>query len=144
MLRLSGEQAIEIAQKMAPTIQKWEHSHAAVGYIRRADGSVLDQVIATTFKAPQSFTGENTVEFSCHGNPLIVDAIINLAIEYGARIARAGEFTRQAVLNGKMSMLKAEALNEVIHAGSLEGVKSLNKGYGAWWMRTRNTFVRHY
>ena len=63
---------------------------------------------STTFKAPQSFTGENTVEFSCHGNPLIVDEIINLAIEYGARIARAGEFTRQSVLNGKMSMLKAE------------------------------------
>ena len=128
MLRLSGEQAIGIAQKMAPTIHKWEHSRATVGYIRQTDGTVLDQVIATTFKAPQSFTGENTVEFSCHGNPLIVDAIINLAIEYGARLARAGEFTRQAVLNGKMSMLKAEALNEVIHAGSLEGVEIAQQG----------------
>mgnify|MGYP001298951394 CR=1 FL=1 len=128
MLRLSGEQAIEIAQKMAPTIHKWEHSRVAVGYIRQTDGTVLDQVVVTTFKAPQSFTGENTVEFSCHGNPLIVDAIINLAIEYGARVARAGEFTRQAVLNGKMSMLKAEALNEVIHAGSLEGVDIAQQG----------------
>ena len=130
---------------MAPTIQKWEHSRAIVGYIRRVDGSVLDQVIATTFKSfPQSFTGENTVEFSCHGNPLIVDAIINLAIGYGARIARAGEFTRQAVLNGKMSMLKAEALNEVIHAGSLEGVQLFNRDYEVWWMRMRCNCVRRY
>ena len=128
MLRLSGEQAIEIAQEMAPTIQKWEHSCAVVGYIHQSNGTVLDQVIATTFEAPRSFTGENTVEFSCHGNPLIVDAIINLAIEYGARLARAGEFTRQSVLNGKMSMLKAEALNEVIHAGSLSGVEIAQQG----------------
>lgn len=128
MLRLSGEQAIEIAQKMAPTIQKWEHSRAVVGYIHQSDDTVLDRVVVTTFQAPRSFTGENTVEFSCHGNPLIVDAIINLAIEHGARLARAGEFTRQAVLNGKMSMLKAEALNEVIHAGSLAGVEIAQRG----------------
>ena len=128
MLRLSGEQAINIARKMAPTIEKWEHSRAVVGYVHQSDGTVLDQVVATTFKAPRSFTGENTVEFSCHGNPLIVDAIINLAIQYGARMARAGEFTRQSVLNGKMSMLKAEALNEVIHATSLDGVGIAQQG----------------
>lgn len=128
MLRLSGDQAIEIAQRMAPKIQKWDHSRAAVGYIQHADGSILDQVVATTFKAPRSFTGENTVEFSCHGNPLIVDSIIELAIQYGARMARAGEFTRQSVLNGKMTMLKAEALNEVIHASSLDGISLAQSG----------------
>ena len=128
MLRLSGDKAIDIAQKMAPTVSKWEHSHAVVGYIYQSSGSVLDQVVITTFKAPRSFTGENTVEFSCHGNPLIVDSIISLAIEYGARMARAGEFTRQSVLNGKMTMLKAEALNEVIHAGSLDGVEIAQQG----------------
>ena len=128
MLRLSGEQAINIAQRMAPKVTKWEHSQAVVGYISQSNGVVLDQVVITTFKAPRSFTGENTVEFSCHGNPLIVDAVINLAIEYGARLARGGEFTRQAVLNGKMSMLKAEALNEVIHAGSLDGVEIAQQG----------------
>jgi tRNA modification GTPase len=113
---------------MAPKIQKWDHSRAAVGYIQHADGSILDQVVATTFKAPRSFTGENTVEFSCHGNPLIVDSIIELAIQYGARMARAGEFTRHSVLNGKMTMLKAEALNEVIHASSLDGISLAQSG----------------
>ena len=128
MLRLSGSQAIEIAQRMAPRIQIWDHSKAVVGRIQQRDGSILDQVIVTTFNAPRSFTGENTVEFSCHGNPLIVDAIIELAIHYGARMARAGEFTRQAVLNGKMTMLKAEALNEVIHASSLDGISIAQSG----------------
>ena len=128
MLRLSGEQAIEIAQRMAPRIQIWDHSKAVVGRIQQRDGSILDQVIVTTFNAPRSFTSENTVEFSCHGNPLIVDAIIELAIHYGARMARSGEFTRQAVLNGKMTMLKAEALNEVIHASSLDGISIAQSG----------------
>ena len=128
MLRLSGEQAVEIAQRMAPFTKKWEHSRAVVGYVHHSNGGVLDQVVMTTFKAPHSFTGEHTVEFSCHGNPLIVDAIIDLAIEYGARLARAGEFTRQAVLNGKMTMLKAEALNEVIHAASLDGIELAQSG----------------
>jgi tRNA modification GTPase len=128
MLRLSGEQAINIARKMSPTIDTWEHSRAVVGHLYRSDGQVLDQAVITTFYAPRSFTGEHTVEFSCHGNPLIVDAIVNLAIEYGARLANPGEFTRQAVLNGKMTMLKAEALNEVIHAASLEGVGIAQRG----------------
>ena len=66
MLRLSGEKAIDIAQRMAPEVSKWEHSCAVVGYIYQSSGVVLDQVIITTFKAPRSFTGENTVEFSCH------------------------------------------------------------------------------
>ena len=128
MLRLSGVQAVKIAQRMAPKVKIWEHSRAVVGHIYQSNGDVLDHVIMTTFKAPRSFTGEDTVEFSCHGNPLIVDAIIHLAIEYGARMARAGEFTRQSVLNGKLSMLKAEALNEVIHAGSLDGVRIAQQG----------------
>jgi tRNA modification GTPase len=94
MLRLSGEQAINIARKMSPTIDTWEHSRAVVGHLYRSDGQVLDQAVITTFYAPRSFTGEHTVEFSCHGNPLIVDAIVNLAIEYGARLANPGEFMR--------------------------------------------------
>lgn len=128
MVRLSGERAFEIAQKMAPRVRTWEHSRVVVGYLDKIDGSPLDQVVLTSFKAPRSFTGEHTVEFSCHGNPLIVDAIIQLGIHYGARLARAGEFTRQAVLNGKMTMLKAEALNEVIHAASLEGISIAQRG----------------
>ena len=91
MLRLSGEQAINIAQKMAPTSVNGSILVLWLD-IYQSTGVVLDQVVMTTFK-PWSFTGEDTVEFSCHGNPLIVDAIINLAIGYGARMARAGEFT---------------------------------------------------
>lgn len=128
MLRLSGSSSIDIAKKMAPNSRLWKHGCAVVGSIYYDDGRVLDQVVITTFIAPKSFTGENTVELGCHGNPLIIDAIIQRAIQLGARLARAGEFTRQAVINGKMSFLKAEALNELIHATSFAGVSLAHKG----------------
>ena len=103
MLRLSGDSALEIAFQMAPRVSELKHGRAITVWIRRPDGSRLDQVILTSFHAPHSFTGENTVEIGCHGNPLIVDQIVDLALGYGAQMARPGEFTRQAVLNGKMS-----------------------------------------
>lgn len=128
MLRLSGDSALEIAFQMAPRVSELKHGRAITAWIRRPDGSRLDQVILTSFHAPHSFTGENTVEIGCHGNPLIVDQIVDLALGYGAQMARPGEFTRQAVLNGKMSFLKAEALNELIHAGSTDGINLAQKG----------------
>lgn len=128
MLRLSGDSALEIASKMAPHVSELKHGRAIVAWIRMPDGTRLDQVVLTSFHAPNSFTGEHTVEIGCHGNPLIIDQIIDLALSYGAQMARPGEFTRQAVLNGKMSFLKAEALNELIHAGSLDGIHLAQQG----------------
>lgn len=128
MLRLSGVDAFTVAAKMAPQVSSFEHGRAVVAWLRLSDGTLLDQVILTSFYGPRSFTGENTVEIGCHGNPLIIDQIIDLALEYGANMAGPGEFTRQAVLNGKLSFLKAEALNELIHAGSVDGIQLAHKG----------------
>lgn len=127
MIRISGPKSWNIVEKMAPKA-RLKHSQAVVGTIRKEDQSLLDQVVLLAFKGPQSFTGLDTVEISCHGNPLIIDAILDLGISLGARPARKGEFTRQAVENGKLSLLKAEALHEVIHAGSLDGIALAQQG----------------
>jgi len=88
---------------------------------------LLDQVILIVMPNPKSFTGEDIVEISCHGNPIVVQQIIDACIEQGARIARPGEFTRRALENGKLSLLQAEALNGLIHARTVEGIDLVHK-----------------
>jgi tRNA modification GTPase len=80
------------------------------------NGEVLDEVLATVFKAPHSFTGENSVEIGCHGSTLIQNKILQLLIENGARMADPGEFTMRAFMNGKMDLSQAEAVADLIFA----------------------------
>ena len=128
VLRISGTEAFSIASKLIEKQATWQHRQASLYRIRDQAGEEVDQCIFLAFQEPNSFTGEDVVEISCHGNPLIVDRIVELAIAYGARLARNGEFSRRAVMNGKLSLLKAEALHQVIHASSLEGVSLAQKG----------------
>lgn len=78
----------------------------------------LDQVLFLLMRAPNSFTGQDTIEITCHNNPFIIDAIIERAIHHGARLALPGEFTKRAVINQKIDLLQAEAINELIHANT--------------------------
>ena len=78
------------------------------------DGAILDEVLATFFCGPASYTGENTVEISCHGGVLVTQRILERLVECGARVARAGEFSLRAFLNGKMDLTQAEAVMDVI------------------------------
>jgi tRNA modification GTPase len=82
----------------------------------------IDQVIVLLFKAPHSYTGEDSVEISCHSNPLIVDEIVSLLIRNGADHAKPGEFTLRAYLNGKIDLSQAEAVSGIINAKSRPGV----------------------
>lgn len=82
----------------------------------RENGRLVDKVIAVYHRAPRSFTGEDTVEMSCHGSPYIAGRIISLALEAGARTARPGEFTLRAFLNGKMDLSQAEGVSDLIQA----------------------------
>lgn len=120
IIRLSGSRAFEIADAVFHgkklTQQKSHTAH--FGRIRRADGSTLDEVVATVFVAPHSFTGENTVEFSCHGSPYILQEVLDLLLKNGARLAQAGEFTMRAFLNGKMDLSQAEAVADLIASQS--------------------------
>lgn len=119
VIRLSGEEAVVIASKIftAKSARKLTdiHSHQLVfGEIQDADGRKIDEVVISLFKAPHSFTGENTVEISCHGSVYIQQKILELLISNGARMATAGEFTQRAFLNGKMDLTQAEAVADLI------------------------------
>lgn len=119
VIRLSGKEALSIANSaFKGTDLEAQESHTAhFGTIR--DGNrILDEVVATLFIAPKSFTRENVVEFSCHGSPFIVQEIIKLLLQQGARLAKPGEFTQRAFLNGQFDLAQAEAVADLINADS--------------------------
>ncbi len=89
---------------------------------------LIDQALICYMPGPNSFTGEDVVEISCHGNPTIIELVLDACIALGARPARAGEFTRRAVENGKLSFLQAESLFSLIHASSRQGVELAHHG----------------
>lgn len=94
-------------------------SHTAhFGRIVRKDGTLVDEVIATVFRSPRSYTGEDTVEISCHGGVLVTQSVLETLLAEEIRPAEPGEFTRRAFLNGKMELSQAEAVADLIHAQS--------------------------
>lgn len=122
IIRVSGKEALTIADKVINTkgvpIAETEGYRLRYGTVFEADGSVLDNVIVSVFRAPHSYTGENSVEISCHASRFIVNKILELLVNAGARIAAPGEFTRRAFVNGKMDLAQAEAVADVIASQS--------------------------
>ena len=113
-VRISGAEAFEIAKKMFSK-NEFEPGKIAHGWVKDGDEAV-DEVILLPFKAPHSFTGEDVVEFQCHGGIKIVKKILDLTLKNGARMAQRGEFTKRAFLNKKMDLSQAEAVLDLIHA----------------------------
>ena len=127
IIRVSGEGAFEIAKKVfRPTDNKdfsdIKPRYAKYGYIVR-DGETLDDVLLTKFPSPNSFTGEDTVEIACHGGILLTKTVLELLFTEGARAAEAGEFTRRAFINGKLSLTDAEAIGALLEAKSEAQIK---------------------
>ncbi|MDQ5890264.1 MAG: tRNA modification GTPase MnmE [Candidatus Dependentiae bacterium] len=123
LLRLDGPAASVIAQSIARTKRHDSLVAAAThtiiyGHIVDEDGASIDQVLFLVMRAPRTFTGNEIIEITCHNNPFIVEAILARACAGGARYARPGEFTQRALLNGKIDMLQAEALHDLITAPS--------------------------
>jgi len=120
MIRLSGAEAIQITETCFERRDLSEkNSHTAhVGYIRASGGEEIDQVVVTIYKSPNTVTGENVVEITCHGGDYVSHRIMETLVEAGARPAEPGEFTQRAFLNGKMDLAQAEAVGEIISAGS--------------------------
>ena len=121
VLRISGTEAIPLvsARFSGRTKLSAAATHTAhLGVLSDADGTVVDQVVATVFRSPHSYTGEDTVEISCHGGLLVSRRILELLLRSGARLAEPGEFTKRAFLNGRMDLAQAEAVADLIHARS--------------------------
>jgi len=123
IIRLSGPEAFPVARKIF-VAQKKDISIASAGSHRMILGQVvdgeqaIDEVLCTKFVAPNSYTGEDLVEISCHGSPYIQQQILRLMMDHGARMARPGEFTLRAFLNGRMDLSQAEAVADLIASNS--------------------------
>ena len=118
VLRLSGPRSIEILDGVftpagKKTLRESENYKMRFGVIRRGE-EVIDEVMAVVFRAPHSYTGEESAEIYCHGSEYIAQEILKLLMERGARLAEGGEFTKRAFLNGKLDLAQAEAVADLI------------------------------
>lgn len=146
VIRLSGQNSIAIADILF-TGKNLLHqaSHTLHVGMLKNENEELDEVVISLYKAPKSYTGENIVEISCHGSPFIQQQIIETCIQKGARLAKPGEFTQRAFLNGKMDLTQAEAVADVIAAHSLAAqqtaLKQLRGGFSSDLKELRNQLI---
>lgn len=128
IVRLSGDEAIEIANKIFDRdLNHIQGNTIIYGHIME-DGHKLDEVMVSIFRAPKSYTMEDLVEINCHGGVYITRRILSLCLANGARMALNGEFTKRAYLNGRIDLAKAESINDMINANSEVQIKSAMKG----------------
>ena len=118
IIRLSGDEAIEVVDKIFDKDLTKAKSHTITyGFIKDED-DIVDEVLVSVFRAPKSYTMEDIVEINCHGGIYITKRILSLCIANGARLARPGEFTQRAFLNGRIDMSQAEGINDLIKANN--------------------------
>ena len=143
VIRVSGKNSIEICDRIFKAVSGRKLSDmkgytAALGHVYK-DDEKLDEIIATVFREPHSYTGENIVELSCHGGIFITREILRTVIEAGAEPALAGEFTKRAFLNGKLDLTEAEAVIDIISAKSKNAARAaILAKEGALWRRIEN------
>ena len=124
VVRVSGPQSLTIAKQIAKR-KNFTPRNATLTTLYDINGDILDEAIVIYFKSPYSYTGENIVEFQCHGGVVVANMILQATIEYGARVANPGEFSKRAFLNGKIDLIKAEAIAKLIETRSEDGAKLL-------------------
>ena len=128
LLRISGADSWLISSQISKfpfqknLLEQTSHTvHYA--YIIDQNGNTIDHVMLIVMRGPRTFTGQDVVEITCHNNQFIIEAIITVAIQAGARFAQEGEFTKRAFMNGKLDLVQAEAINELIHAQTQNALK---------------------
>ncbi len=127
VIRISGSNSFNIVKKITETEETRAHHEIALLQIANHRGEKLDKGLFTFFVSPNSYTGEDIVEISCHGNPLIVKVIIERCVQLGARVAEPGEYTKRAFLNNKISLSQAESVGALISSRSEEALIQNNK-----------------
>ncbi|CCH67592.1 GTPase and tRNA-U34 5-formylation enzyme TrmE [Richelia intracellularis HH01] len=126
VVRVSGTSAMHIAQTLfkTPGKQSWESHHILYGHICNPETKqVVDEALLLIMQAPRSYTCEDVVEFHCHGGVIVVKQVLRLCLENGARLARAGEFTLRAFLNGRLDLTQAESISDLVGARSPEAAQ---------------------
>lgn len=146
IIRLSGPDSIEIANRIFEGKNLEEQPTHTIHYGRIIDKEeVVDEVLVSIFIAPHSYTGEHSVEFSCHGSFYILQRVIRLLIDAGARTARAGEFTQRAFLNGRLDLTQAEAVADLIASDSkaahMAAMNQMRGGFSSQIKKLRNELV---
>ena len=120
IIRISGDQACDVADKIVVSkngqkVSEFKSHTIHYGYVMD-DNKIVDEVMVSFMKGPNSFTAEDTVEINCHGGILVTKKILQMVLRSGARLAQPGEFTKRAFLNGRIDLSKAEAIMDIIHA----------------------------
>lgn len=140
VIRLSGEDVGEIVARCwkGACVADMKSHTAHLGKVVYDNGEVLDEVVLTLFRAPNSFTGEDVVEISCHGSKWIQREIVNLFVSKGARPAEGGEFTRRAFINGRIDLAKAEGIADLIAASSKAAQRLAMQQVGGSFSRRLN------
>jgi tRNA modification GTPase len=146
IIRVSGEKAIEVTNHIFHRADlRLKPTHTLHFGTIRENGKIIDEVVISLFKAPKSYTGENSIEISCHGSSYVIQKIIELLVEKGCRPARPGEFTMRAFMNGKMDLSQAESVADLIAADS-EGqhnlaIQQMRGGYSRKMAELRDKLV---
>ncbi len=149
MIRVSGKDAFSITQKIwksKKNLLTQVPNTLLVGTIIDQENTPIDEVVLSIFHAPHSFTGDNTIEISCHASPYIVQKILTLLVENGAKLAQAGEFTRRAYLNGRVDLAQAEAIADVIASENENAHKiafqQMRGGFSKQIKKMREDFIK--
>ncbi|MEM9449478.1 MAG: tRNA uridine-5-carboxymethylaminomethyl(34) synthesis GTPase MnmE [Cyanobacteria bacterium P01_E01_bin.6] len=131
IVRVSGNQAVAIARQLfqAPGHQIWESHRILYGHIHHPlTGQLVDEALLLVMLAPRSYTRDDVVEFHCHGGIIVVQQVLSLCLEQGARLAEAGEFTLRAFLNGRLDLTQAEGISDLVGARSPQAAQAALAG----------------
>jgi len=120
VVRTSGSLSTKLSQQICKRRSSFSPRRPTLSSVYNTAGEIIDNAVLTVFEGPHSYTGEDVLEISCHGNPVIVDQIVSAVCSFGARLADPGEFTKRAFLNGRLDLIQAESVSKLIESRSAE------------------------
>ncbi len=127
VVRISGSLSTKLSKQICKRRSSFSPRRPTLSSVYNSAGEIIDNAVFTFFENPHSYTGEDVLEISCHGNPIVVDQIVSTICSSGARLADPGEFTKRAFLNGKMDLVQAESVSKLIESRSIEAANINSK-----------------
>ena len=127
VIRISGNLSTKLSKQICKRKSSFSKRRPTLASVYNNTGEIIDNAIFTFFDGPHSYTGEDVLEISCHGNPAIVDQIVSTVCSFGARLAGPGEFTKRSFLSGKLDLVQAESVSRLIESRSVEAANMNSK-----------------